>query len=203
MDVLASISADLSWCHRTERSHITSPNGSSGAEGLTAQECVNCKWMGIGKLLLDHLEGGHRAQHAGQHREPGEGLLAVSTYGQADLPARPVITDTQAGHRHMVVHAHHKPSSVVLAPVSSTSDEGEWFAGYVGRVAALTEEALRLNAHLAGQWGARSLQDSEWTVDTLTADLIEAWDHLTPLAEQGLELWLEFVQQTKRPGNTS
>jgi len=103
----------------------------------------------------------------------------------------------------VVVHAHHKRSSVVLAPVSSTSDQGEWFAGYVGRVAALTEEALRLNAHLAGQWGARSLQDSEWTVDTLTADLIEAWDHLTPLAEQGLELWLEFVQQTKRHGNTS
>ena len=87
--------------------------------------------------------------------------------------------------------------------MASTSDQGEWFGAYAGRVAALTEEALRLNAQLAGQWGARSLQDSEWTVDTLTADLIEAWDQFTPLAEQGLELCLELVQQTMRPGHSS
>jgi hypothetical protein len=86
--------------------------------------------------------------------------------------------------------------------VASTRDQGEWFAAYAGRVAALTEQALRLNVQLAGQWGARSLQDREWTVDTLTADLIEAWDHFTPLAEQGLELWLELVQKTMRPGTS-
>lgn len=88
-------------------------------------------------------------------------------------------------------------------PVGSTSDQGEWFAGYADRVAALVEDAGQLNARLARQWGARSLQDSEWTVDTMTADLIEAWDHLTPLAEEGLELWLELVQQTIRPGSRS
>ncbi len=91
----------------------------------------------------------------------------------------------------------------MLVAVGSTNDQGEWFAAYVGRVAALAEDAGRLNARLASQWGVRSLRDSEWTVDTLTADLIEAWDHFTPLAERGLELWLEFVQQTIRPGDPS
>jgi hypothetical protein len=95
-----------------------------------------------------------------------------------------------------------KPS-VVLAPVSSTNDQGEWLAAYVGRVASLVEDAGRLNVRLAGEWAARSLEDSEWTVDTLTADLIEAWDQLTPLAERGLDLWLELVQQAIRPGQPS
>jgi hypothetical protein len=88
-----------------------------------------------------------------------------------------------------------------LAPVGSTNDQGEWYAGYADRVNALVEDAGRVNARLLSQWGARSLQDTEWTVDTLTADLIEAWDHLTPLAERGLELWLELIQQAIRPGD--
>ena len=87
--------------------------------------------------------------------------------------------------------------------MATTNDQGDWFAAYLGSVAALVEDAGRINARLASQWGARSLQRSEWTVDTLTADLIEAWDHLTPLAEQGLELWLELVQQAIRPGDPS
>jgi hypothetical protein len=87
--------------------------------------------------------------------------------------------------------------------VSSTNDQGEWLAAYVGRVASLVEDAGRLNVRLAGEWAARSLEDSEWTVDTLTADLIEAWDQLTPLAERGLDLWLELVQQAIRPGQPS
>jgi hypothetical protein len=54
---------------------------------------------------------------------------------------------------------------------------------------------------LAEQWGARSLRGGEWTVDTMTADAIEAWEHLTPLAGRGLELWLELVQRALRPGD--
>jgi len=92
-------------------------------------------------------------------------------------------------------------SSVVLESVGSTYGSGEWYAGYADRVTALVEEAGRVNARLVSQWGARSLHDTEWTVDTLTADLIEAWDHLTPLAERGLELWLELIQQGIRPGD--
>ena len=92
---------------------------------------------------------------------------------------------------------------LVLAAVGSTDDQGEWFNGYVGRLAQLVEEAGRANAELVRRWGARSLQDDEWTVDTLTADVIEAWENLTPLAERGLELWLELVQQTMRAGGPS
>jgi hypothetical protein len=79
-----------------------------------------------------------------------------------------------------------------------TSDQGDWFEGYTGRVRDLLEETARVNTRLAGQWSARSLADDEWSIDTVTADLIEAWEHLTPLAGQGIELWLELVQQATR-----
>jgi hypothetical protein len=83
--------------------------------------------------------------------------------------------------------------------VDAEHDKGEWFSGYVGRVTALFEDAGQVNAELIQQWGARSLQGDEWTVDTMTADAIEAWEHLTPLAGRGLDLWLELVQRTIRP----
>jgi hypothetical protein len=91
----------------------------------------------------------------------------------------------------------------VLSAVSDTDNQGEWFTDYIGRVTALVEDAGRLNARLVGQWGARSLEDDEWTVDTLTADVIDAWEQVTPLAERGLELWLELVQKTIRSGGPS
>jgi hypothetical protein len=84
--------------------------------------------------------------------------------------------------------------------VGAIDDQGEWLADYLSRVAGLVGDAGRVNARLASEWGARSLEGDDWTVDTLTADMIEAWDHLTPLAERGLELWLELVQQAIRPG---
>jgi hypothetical protein len=79
----------------------------------------------------------------------------------------------------------------------------DWSASYVDRATNLFEDAVRTNAQLARQWRDRSLGDDEWTVDTITADAIEAWEHLTPLAERGLELWLELVQRAMRPGASS
>lgn len=79
----------------------------------------------------------------------------------------------------------------------------DWLAGYVGRVTELVDETVRVNARLASQWSARSLDDEDWSVDTVTADVIEAWEHLTPLAGQGIELWLELVQQAMRPRGPS
>ncbi len=78
-------------------------------------------------------------------------------------------------------------------------EDGEWFSGYVSRMTELLEDAGQVNAELLQQWSARSLRGSEWTVDTMTADAIEAWEQLTPLAGRGLELWLEIVQRTIRP----
>jgi hypothetical protein len=60
-------------------------------------------------------------------------------------------------------------------------------------VTELLEDAGQVNAELIQRWGARSLKGDDWTVDTMTADAIEAWEHLTPLAGRGLELWLELV----------
>jgi hypothetical protein len=83
--------------------------------------------------------------------------------------------------------------------VDAEHDDREWFSGYVGRVKELLEDAGHVNAELIQQWRARSLHGDEWTVDTMTADAIEAWEHLTPLAGRSLELWLELVQRTIRP----
>jgi hypothetical protein len=44
------------------------------------------------------------------------------------------------------------------------------------------------------------LQEGDWTVDTVTADVVEAWEELTPLMGEGLELWLEFVQRSLQAG---
>ena len=44
------------------------------------------------------------------------------------------------------------------------------------------------------------MQEDDWTVDTVTADIVEAWEELTPLMGEGLELWLEFLQQSLRAG---
>jgi hypothetical protein len=91
----------------------------------------------------------------------------------------------------------------VWPAVGTDHDPGrdDWLAGYVERVTELLGDAGRVNAQLAGQWGDRSLHGGEWTVDTMTADAIEAWEHLTPLAGRGVELWLELVQRVIRPGD--
>jgi hypothetical protein len=51
-------------------------------------------------------------------------------------------------------------------------------------------------AATAGKWGERSLEDAQWTADTVTADIVESWEALTPLLGEGIELWLELLQRT-------
>jgi hypothetical protein len=67
---------------------------------------------------------------------------------------------------------------------------------YLVRTTEFWERGARTSAALAAKWGERSLQEGEWTVDTVTADLIEAWEELTPMVGEGLDLWLELVQQS-------
>jgi len=81
---------------------------------------------------------------------------------------------------------------------SGQGQSEDWWAAYVGRATALAEEAARVNAGIAQKWAARSLADDDWTIDTVTADVIEAWEHVTPLAGAGIDLWLEMVQQGLR-----
>ena len=76
----------------------------------------------------------------------------------------------------------------------------DWFADYLSRSAEFWQRTARAGASLAATWGERSLEDGEWTIDSVTADVIEAWEELTPLTGEGLELWLELVQRSLRAG---
>jgi hypothetical protein len=71
---------------------------------------------------------------------------------------------------------------------------------YVARASDLMERGAQASTEIAAKWRARSLADGDWTVDTVTADLIEATDHLTPLFGESLELWLELLQRTLASG---
>ena len=41
------------------------------------------------------------------------------------------------------------------------------------------------------RWARRSVADGDWTVDTVTADIIAYWEEMTPLMGRWLDLWLE------------
>ena len=83
---------------------------------------------------------------------------------------------------------------------SATPSNEAWLSDYLGRAAEFWQRAGRAGASLGQRWGDRSLQDGEWTADTVTADAIEAWEELTPLTGEGLELWIELVQRSLRSG---
>lgn len=73
---------------------------------------------------------------------------------------------------------------------------GEWIAEYVERASDYWQRVGAAGAATAGRWGERSLENTEWTADTVTADIVESWESLTPLLGEGIELWLELLQRT-------
>ena len=82
-----------------------------------------------------------------------------------------------------------------FAGASAASDSGTWFAGYSARFVKTAEDTARVGATVADRWARRSLADGEWTVDTVTADIIGDWEEMTPLMGRWLDLWLEALQQ--------
>jgi hypothetical protein len=76
----------------------------------------------------------------------------------------------------------------------------DWMADYLRRASEYWRRAGDAASSTASKWGERSLNDDEWTVDTVTADLIEGWEEITPLLGEGIELWLELVQRSMTPG---
>lgn len=80
----------------------------------------------------------------------------------------------------------------------STGDA--WLSDYMARTSEFWRRTSRAGAEVATRWGDRSLQEDDWTVDTVTADIVEAWEELTPLMGEGLELWLEFLQRSLQAG---
>ena len=85
-------------------------------------------------------------------------------------------------------------------PFSSMSAGRDWLSAYAERATEFVQRASQAGGEAAAKWGQRSLQDGEWTIDTVTADVIEAWETLTPFAGEGIELWLELVQRSMRMG---
>jgi len=83
---------------------------------------------------------------------------------------------------------------------SSDRSDSEWFGDYLARSTDFWQRTTQASAALAASWSDRSLQPGDWTVDSVTADVIEAWEELTPLTGEGLELWLELVQRSLRAG---
>jgi hypothetical protein len=71
---------------------------------------------------------------------------------------------------------------------------------YLARANDFWHRAAAVGPSSASRWGQRSLEEGNWTVDTITADLIESWEELTPLLGEGIELWLELVQKTINAG---
>ena len=78
---------------------------------------------------------------------------------------------------------------------AAASDSGSWLADYSARLVKTVEDTLRVGATAADRWGRRSLEDEEWSVDTVTADVIADWEEMTPLVGRWLDLWLEAVQR--------
>lgn len=75
-----------------------------------------------------------------------------------------------------------------------------WLAAYSARLAKTAEDTARVGTAAADRWARRSLEEGEWSVDTVTADIIADWEEMTPLLGRWLDLWLEAVQQGVRPG---
>jgi hypothetical protein len=78
---------------------------------------------------------------------------------------------------------------------ASEPGSGAWLAGYSARFAKTAEDTMRVGTAAADRWARRSLEDGEWSVDSVTADVIADWEEMTPLMGRWLDLWLEAVQQ--------
>jgi hypothetical protein len=88
------------------------------------------------------------------------------------------------------------------APANGAQEPGSaaWLADYSARFARTAEDTMRVSTTAADRWARRSLEDGEWSVDTVTADVIADWEEMTPLLGRWLDLWLEVVQQAGRGG---
>ena len=81
---------------------------------------------------------------------------------------------------------------------SGQGQSEDWWAAYDVRAPRHWPRRPPGSAGIAQKWAARSLADDDWSIDTVTADVIEAWEHVTPLAGAGIDLWLEMLQQGLR-----
>jgi hypothetical protein len=85
-------------------------------------------------------------------------------------------------------------------PASANAHEGagSWMSDYTARLVQTVEDSVRASTSAANRWASRSLEDHQWSIDTVTADAIADWEELTPLAGRWLDLWLEAAQQAMK-----
>jgi hypothetical protein len=95
-----------------------------------------------------------------------------------------------------MAHSDEDPAREAQEPGSAS-----WLADYSGRFVRTAEDTMRVATAAADHWARRSLEDGEWSVDTVTADVIADWEEMTPLLGRWLDLWLEAVQQGSRTGD--
>jgi hypothetical protein len=95
-----------------------------------------------------------------------------------------------------MAHSDEDPAREAQEPGSAS-----WLADYSGRFVRTAEDTMRVATVAADRWARRSLEDGEWSVDTVTADVIGDWEEMTPLLGRWLDLWLEAVQQGSRTGD--
>src|SRR5829696_4499557 len=76
-----------------------------------------------------------------------------------------------------------------------------WLAAYSARLAKTAEDTARVGTAAADRWARRSLEDGEWSVDTVTADIIADWEEMTPLLGRWLDLWLRPCSRESAPAS--
>jgi hypothetical protein len=95
-----------------------------------------------------------------------------------------------------MTHSDEDPGCEAQEPGSAS-----WLADYSGRYVRIAEDTIRVATAAADRWARQSLEDREWSVDTVTADAIADWEEMTPLLGRWLDLWLEAAQQGRRIGD--
>jgi hypothetical protein len=85
-----------------------------------------------------------------------------------------------------------------VANGATSPDLDSWTAEYAARLAQTAQEMMQLGAAAADRWARRSLEDAEWSVESVTADVIADWEEATPLLGRWLDLCLEALQRGNR-----
>lgn len=70
-----------------------------------------------------------------------------------------------------------------------------WLPDFSAWLVKAAEDTMVEGASAADRWARRSLEEGEWSVDAVTADVLADWERMTPLMGRWLDLWLEAVQQ--------
>ena len=84
------------------------------------------------------------------------------------------------------------------AAARSAAGSDPWLTDWAARASDVWTRAAQAGVDVTAAFGARSLDDGDWTVETVTSGLIDASERLTPLVGEGIELWLEVVQRAMR-----